>query len=28
VDDPALINGVRALSNLTADYMMMAQRKE
>jgi amidohydrolase len=28
VDEPALINGVRALSNLTADYMLMAQRKE
>ncbi|WP_455280718.1 amidohydrolase [Cupriavidus necator] len=26
VDEPALINGVRALSNLTVDYMAMAQR--
>ncbi|WP_454735329.1 amidohydrolase [Cupriavidus necator] len=26
VDEPALINGVRALSNLTVDYMVMAQR--
>jgi amidohydrolase len=26
VDEPALINGVRALSNLTVDYMTMAQR--
>ena len=26
VDEPALINGVRALSNLTVDYMLMAQR--
>ncbi len=26
VDEPALIHGVRALSNLTVDYMLMAQR--
>ncbi|MGO4328450.1 amidohydrolase [Cupriavidus sp. 2TAF22] len=26
VDEPALVNGVRALSNLTLDYMTMAQR--
>ncbi|AGW89822.1 MULTISPECIES: amidohydrolase [Cupriavidus] len=26
VDEPALINGVRALSSLTVDYMVMAQR--
>ena len=26
VDEPALINGVRALSNLTLDYMTMAKR--
>jgi len=26
VDEPALVNGVRALSNLTVDYMVMAQR--
>lgn len=26
VDEPALINGVRALSNLTVDYMTMAKR--
>jgi amidohydrolase len=26
VDEPALVNGVRALSNLTVDYMTMAQR--
>lgn len=26
VDEPALINGVRALSNLTVDYILMAQR--
>ncbi len=26
VDEPALINGVRALSNLTVDYMLMARR--
>ncbi|MGO4327167.1 amidohydrolase [Cupriavidus sp. 2TAF22] len=26
VDEPALVSGVRALSNLTVDYMLMAQR--
>ncbi len=26
VDEPALLNGVRALSNLTVDYMVMAQK--